>query len=199
MEDPKNVKKLTLGALGVVYGDIGTSPLYTLREVLHTEGMGDPQHSIYGTLSMMIWALIFSVTLKYVWTMLRANNNGEGGIMALLALTLRQNQGAKTEAVLITMGIFGAALFYGDCVITPSISVLSAIEGISLITPIFNSYVVPLAVLIMVVLFSIQKGGTTKMGKMFGPIMVVWFLSLGLLGVHINLNLTNMLSSLIEE
>src|SRR5271154_6078216 len=167
---------LTLGSIGVVYGDIGTSPLYALREAViaasGTSGAVDPQ-AVLGVLSLILWALIVVVTLKYVLILLRADNHGEGGTLALMALAQRAvSRGAGT---IVLLGIISGALFYGDAVITPALSVLSAIEGIKLVTSTFDPYVVPLTVLILFALFAVQSRGTAKVAAFFGPVMTVWF------------------------
>src|SRR5437868_1785758 len=168
-------KALMLGCIGVVYGDIGTSPLYALREaIVAASGTGhvDPQ-AVLGILSLILWALIVVVTLKYVVILLRADNNGEGGTLALMALA--QRAVGKNAPVIVLLGIISGALFYGDAVITPALSVLSAIEGIKLVTVTFEHYVVPLTVIILVVLFAVQSRGTARVASWFGPIMCVWF------------------------
>ena len=180
---------LTLAALGVVYGDIGTSPLYTVKEIFapHT-GVKLDAANIIGAISAVIWALMVVVTLKYVILILRADNRGEGGGLALTALAARavQNQPRMRHAVLL-LGLFGATLFYGDSIITPAISVISAIEGIEIITPALQPYVVPLSVLVLLGLFAMQRFGTRSVGRFFGPVMVLWFGLLGALGVlHIS-------------
>src|SRR4051794_21344678 len=169
-------KALMLGSIGVVYGDIGTSPLYALREAVvaasGSEGVINP-HAVLGVLSLILWALVIVVTLKYVLILLRADNNGEGGTLALMALAQRAlGHGA---GVVVLLGIISGALFYGDAVITPALSVLSAIEGIKLVTAAFELYVVPLTVLILVALFAVQSRGTARVAAFFGPFMVIWF------------------------
>ncbi|MFZ2160236.1 MAG: potassium transporter Kup [Bradyrhizobium sp.] len=168
---------LMLGSIGVVYGDIGTSPLYALREAVVAAGgpaatSADPD-AVLGILSLILWALIVVVTLKYVLILLRADNNGEGGTLALMALAQRA-VGHGTGAIVL-LGIISGALFYGDAVLTPALSVLSAIEGIKLVTATFEHYVVPLTVIILVVLFAVQSRGTARVAAFFGPIMCVWF------------------------
>ena len=178
---------LTLGALGVVYGDIGTSPLYALHECFAGSHPVPATHdNVLGVLSLIFWSLILIVSLKYLALVLRANNKGEGGILALMALAFpRQAPGAgRRRALLISLGVFGAALLYGDGMITPAISVLSAVEGLNVATPAFERFVIPLTVLILVGLFAGQSRGTGKVGAVFGPVMVVWFGSLALLGVR---------------
>src|SRR6266436_5605861 len=172
---------LTLGTIGVVYGDIGTSPLYALREsVVAAVGAGNPANEtvVFGILSLIIWALILVVTLKYVLILLRADNNGEGGTLALMALAQRAL--ANGSGVIVLLGIISGALFYGDAVITPALSVLSAIEGIKLVTAAFEPYVVPLTVVILFLLFAVQSRGTARVAAFFGPVMLAWFLIIGL-------------------
>src|SRR3954468_10513746 len=167
---------LTLGSIGVVYGDIGTSPLYAFREAVMAasgaEGLPAPA-AVLGVLSLILWALIIVVTLKYVVILLRADNNGEGGTLALMALAQRAvNKNART---IVLLGIISGALFYGDAVITPAQSVLSAIEGIKLVTVAAEAYVVPLTMIILTALFAVQSRGTARVAAFFGPIMCVWF------------------------
>lgn len=173
---------LMLGALGVVYGDIGTSPLYTVKLCFVALGGVTPA-AVYGVLSLITWALIAIVTLKYVGVIMRADNRGEGGILALTALALRvPRAGTKLHWWILAAGLLGAALFYGDGVITPAISVLSAVEGLNVATPLFEPYVIPLTLAILLCLFIVQRRGTAKVGGFFGPIMVVWFVTIGLVG-----------------
>src|ERR1700738_1128582 len=169
-------KALLIGSIGVVYGDIGTSPLYALREAVIAAsgpaGIVTPQ-AVLGVLSLILWALILVVTLTYVLLLLRADNNGEGGTLALMELAQRAvGHGA---GAIVLLGIVSGALFYGDAVITPALSVLSAIEGIKLVTETFEPYVVPLTILILLVLFAVQSRGTARVAAFFGPVMVVWF------------------------
>ena len=172
---------LTLGALGVVYGDIGTSPLYTVKEVFNpTNGVPLDAAHIVGAISVIFWALMVVVTLKYVILILRADNRGEGGIMALTALAAGGTPARRT--LLLLTGVLGSALFYGDSVITPAISVLGAVEGLETITPAFKPYVLPASIAIIVGLFMAQRYGTAAVGKLFGPVITVWFLVLGLTG-----------------
>ena len=176
---------LTLAALGVVYGDIGTSPLYTVKEIFATHtGVTPDAANIIGAVSAVLWALMLVVTLKYVILILRADNRGEGGGLALTALAARgvQSSPRMRQAVLL-LGLFGATLFYGDSIITPAISVISAVEGIEVITPALQPYVVPLSVLVLLGLFAMQRFGTHSVGRFFGPVMVLWFTVLGALGV----------------
>src|SRR5712692_2241858 len=169
-------KALMLGSIGVVYGDIGTSPLYALREaVIAASGPGGAvtTQAVLGVLSLILWALVIVVTLKYVVILLRADNNGEGGTLALMALAQRAvGHGA---GAIVLLGIISGALFYGDAVITPALSVLSAIEGIKLVTAALDPYVVPLTVIILLALFAVQARGTARVAAFFGPVMCVWF------------------------
>ncbi|MGE8411997.1 MAG: potassium transporter Kup [Pseudomonas sp.] len=177
---------MLVAAVGVVYGDIGTSPLYTLKEVF-SGGYGVPVNhdGVLGILSLIFWSLIWVVSIKYMMFVLRADNQGEGGIMALTALARRAAAGhARLRTLLVVCGLIGAALFYGDSMITPAISVLSAIEGLGLAFEGIDHWVVPLSLLVLVGLFLIQRHGTARIGILFGPIMVTWFLVLGALGVH---------------
>jgi KUP system potassium uptake protein len=182
-----NFWTLTIGAVGVVYGDIGTSPLYAMRETIAAASGGHAaagplsRELVIGILSLLLWALILTVTAKYVLLLLRADNNGEGGSLTLVALAQRA-LGRRSTPVLV-MGMAGAALFYGDAAITPAISVLSAVEGLKLVTPAFESYVLPIALAILVMLFAVQSRGTGKVAAFFGPITLLWFLVMALLGV----------------
>ncbi len=180
-----NLSALTLAAIGVVFGDIGTSPLYAMRECFGGSHAIAPTHdNVLGVLSLIFWALIIVISIKYVTFVMRADNRGEGGILALLALTTRNFKGTKQQrGWLIGLGIFGAALFYGDGVITPAISVLSAVEGLHIATPMLDDYVIPITLVILLALFLIQARGTARVGAYFGPIMVVWFATLALLGL----------------
>ncbi|KQZ01379.1 potassium transport protein Kup [Pseudolabrys sp. Root1462] len=183
---------LTLGSIGVVYGDIGTSPLYAMREsVIAAAGHGNPvtEPIILGILSLIIWALILVVTAKYVVILLRADNNGEGGTLALMALASRAL--GRSSGFVILLGVISGALFYGDAIITPALSVLSAVEGVKIVTPAFEHYVVPLTVIILVGLFAVQSRGTAKVAAFFGPLTLVWFAALAVAGLaHIGQNLT---------
>ncbi|RYZ04339.1 MAG: potassium transporter Kup [Myxococcales bacterium] len=171
--------KLALAALGVVYGDIGTSPLYAMRECFNEEhGIAMTPHNVMGVLSLIFWALTLIVSLKYVAYVLRADNKGEGGILALMALASAPVKGRPVYPVLIALGVFGAALLYGDGVITPAISVLSAVEGLEIAAPGLSHLVTPLTIVILIGLFAIQKHGTAGLGKIFGPITLLWFGSL---------------------
>src|SRR5580698_4021731 len=167
---------LTLGALGVVFGDIGTSPLYAMRETALAAGghlHGPP--AIYGALSLIFWALVIVVTIKYVVFIMRADNNGEGGVMALAALAHRAPVSRKVKTAIGIAALLGLALFYGDGMLTPAISVLSALEGISIGNENFAPFVVPLTLVILIGLFLLQSRGTEKIGKVFGPVMLIWF------------------------
>jgi len=196
-DSKKRLAALALGAIGVVYGDIGTSPLYTLQTALSHDGMHPSPESIYGVLSLIFWALIIVVSLKYVMFIMRADNKGEGGIMALMALALRGVGGQpKLRWLLAIVGIFGASLFYGDGVITPAISVLSAVEGVKVAAPGLAHWVVPVTAVILFFLFALQRHGTERVGRLFGPVMVVWFIVIGLLGVHMILTEPHVLYAL---
>jgi KUP system potassium uptake protein len=179
----KRLAPLVIGAIGVVFGDIGTSPLYTLRECFTgAHGLPLTEANVYGILSVIFWAITIIVTLKYVTLIMRADNRGEGGIMALTALVSRGLSERRSRWWLVGLGIFGAAMFYGDGMITPAISVLSAVEGLDVMTPALKPYVVPLTLVILIGLFSIQRHGTASVGGLFGPIVCVWFVVLALLG-----------------
>jgi KUP system potassium uptake protein len=175
---------LSLAALGVVYGDIGTSPLYAFKEALNgAHGLPFTEANVLAVLSMMFWSITLIVSLKYVTIVLRFDNGGEGGILALLALASRlTRQHPRLSWTVAMLGIFGASLFYGDAIITPAISVLSAVEGLSVVTPAFERWIVPITIAILIGLFAIQSRGTGTLGKLFGPIMVLWFLILAALG-----------------
>lgn len=176
---------LTLAALGVVYGDIGTNTLFALRESFHgLHGVEPTPINIFGVLSLIAWSLIIIITLKYIIFILRADNCGEGGILALTALaTTIQPPGRSPRGWLVLLGLFGTALLYGDGVITPAISVLSAVEGLKIVTPVFEPYIIPLTLVLIVGLFLIQSRGTATIGSLFGPIMLIWFGALALLGI----------------
>ena len=183
---------LALGALGVVYGDIGTSPLYALKEAFTEKShvMTVDRINVYGICSLAFWALVIIISVKYLLLVMRADNKGEGGILALTALVMpRRGPIAAKAGLLVALGIFGTALLYGDGIITPAISVLSAVEGLEEVSPAFSSWVIPIAIVILLGLFMVQKRGTGTVGKVFGPIMLVWFATLALLG----------LSKIIEE
>ncbi|MBV8665475.1 MAG: potassium transporter Kup [Burkholderiaceae bacterium] len=176
---------LTLAAIGIVYGDIGTSPLYSLQTVFEAEhGLALNPLNLFGVISLIFWGLTLIVTLKYVTLILRANNRGEGGIMALMALAKTSvGKASRWYIPLTIMGLIGAALFYGDSVITPAISVLSAVEGLEVATPFFKPYVVALTVGVLIALYSFQSHGTGGIGKWFGPVMTIWFVALAAMGV----------------
>lgn len=181
-ENARRLLALALGSVGVVYGDIGTSPLYAFREALRPvahDGVTDVE--IIGLISLMIWSLTIIVTIKYVLFLLRADNEGEGGTLSLLALLMKSASGHT--ALLFFMGIAGAALFIGDAMITPALSVLSAVEGLKLVTPALSEYVVPIAVVILLALFAVQSQGTGAVSNFFGPITLVWFLVMGAIGL----------------
>ncbi|RUV97835.1 potassium transporter Kup [Mesorhizobium sp. M5C.F.Ca.IN.020.14.1.1] len=179
-----STKVLMLGALGVVYGDIGTSPIYAFREALHASAGGNVANrgDILGVLSLIIWSLTITVTIKYIMFVLRADNRGEGGVLSLMALA--RNSFPTRSAVILGIGIVGAALFFGDAVITPAISVLSAVEGMNVVTPTFQPYVVPLTLAILAVVFAVQRFGTGGVGLVFGPVTALWFLAIGLSGLN---------------
>jgi KUP system potassium uptake protein len=183
--EKSSLRALTLAALGVVFGDIGTSPLYAFKEAFHSaHGLPLSEANVLAVLSLIFWSLTLVVSLKYVSIVLRFDNGGEGGILALLALAMRVTRNRPQLAwTVATLGIFGASLFYGDAILTPAISVLSAVEGISVATPAFQHWVEPLTVGILVWLFAIQSRGTGAVGRLFGPITVLWFVVLAALGV----------------
>ena len=177
---------LTAGAIGVVFGDIGTSPLYTIKEMFHPHfGLAPDAETVKGLLSLGFWSLLLVVTLKYVIVIMRADNDGEGGIMALTALAQRSlKKGSRLSYTVGILGIFGAALFFGDGMITPPITVLGAVEGLEVISPLFKQWVVPLSIVILVGLFAFQRFGTARVGKIFGPVMITWFIALAALGAY---------------
>src|SRR6185312_5542686 len=184
---PPGLLTLALGSVGVVYGDIGTSPLYAFREAAMAASENHPvtRGVVLGVLSLIVWALIVTVTLKYVLILLRADNNGEGGTLSLTALASRA-LGRRTAFVFL-VGVIGASMFLGDSVITPAISVLSAVEGLKIASPAFSDYVAPLTVIILLALFAAQSHGTAKVAALFGPIMVIWFVAIAVAGVtHIH-------------
>src|SRR5687768_3887135 len=175
---------LTLTAVGVVYGDIGTSPLYAMRECFfgsHSVPATPP--NVLGVLSLIIYSLLIVISIKYIAIVMRADNQGEGGILALTALLPQRGPNAPKWPTLVLMGIFGAALLYGDGMITPAITVLGAVEGLKVATPLFEPFVVPLTVGILIAVFAIQRHGTDRVGRLFGPIMVLWFAALAVLGI----------------
>ncbi len=179
-----NLAALTLGAIGVVYGDIGTSVLYAVKEVFGSGHVDFTPANVFGVLSLFVWTLTTIVSVKYVLLVLRADNHGEGGLVAMLALA---SQSVKDRPALrrrlLFIGVFGTCLFYGDGVITPAISVLSAVEGLEVISPNFKKMVIPLTLLILLALFWVQKRGTAGIGKFFGPITLIWFAALAVSGV----------------
>src|SRR5919204_4485404 len=176
---------LTFGALGIVFGDIGTSPLYALQTVFTHDNRAVPTSdvAVYGVASLVFWTLVIVVSLKYVTFIMRADNDGEGGIMALIALIQRANLRSRgAHIALVLLGVFGASLFYGDGMITPAISVLSAVEGLKVAAPSLSHVVVPVALGVLTVLFGIQRWGTGAVGRLFGPVMALWFAVLALAG-----------------
>ena len=181
----KRLFSLALLALGIVYGDIGTSPLYALRECFYgSHPVPVTQANVFGVLSLIFWSLVVVVTVKYHVYVLRFDNRGEGGILALLGLLKIAGRRPAVRSALLVIGIFGAALLYGDGMITPAISVLSAIEGLEIATPFFKPYVIPLTIVILIVLFLFQRRGTAAVGAVFGPVMIVWFGTLALMGIR---------------
>lgn len=176
---------LCVGALGVVFGDIGTSPLYALKECFHGSSGVSPSHdNILGVLSLIFWSLILVISVEYILIIMRADNDGEGGILALMSLIKRSKTERKgLSSVILILGLFGASLLYGDSIITPAISVLSAVEGLNLTTPFFKPYVIPLTIGILIFLFSFQSKGTSKVGKVFGPITFTWFIVIAVMGI----------------
>jgi len=182
--EPSAAHLLVLGAVGVVFGDLGTSPLYTLQEVFSPAyGLAVTRASVLGVLSLIFWALVLVVCIKYVVLMMRADNDGEGGIVALLALARHAvDESPRRCAAVALLGIFGAALFYGDGVITPAISVLSAVEGLHLISPALGRFVLPTSVAILLALFALQRYGSTRVSALFAPIMCLWFVAIAALG-----------------
>jgi len=179
---------LAFGALGVVYGDIGTSPLYAVRECFHgPHSIAVSRGNVLGVLSLVFWALTLIVSIKYIAFVLRADNKGEGGVLALMSLAMPEKRGQQPKGVsrwVLLIGVFGSALLYGDGIITPAVSILGAIEGLNVATPKFEPFVIPLAIVIIVGLFAVQRHGTGRVGKMFGPVTFVWFVSITLLGIR---------------
>jgi KUP system potassium uptake protein len=181
---PAALAALTLGALGVVYGDIGTSPLYALKEVFHGGRVPATHDNILGVLSLIFWTMTVIVSLKYVLLVLRADNNGEGGLIAMLALaTMAVKDRPKLRRALMTVGLFGTAVFFGDGVITPAISVLSAVEGLEVVAPALHNAVIPITLVVLTLLFAVQRFGTGGIGKAFGPVTLIWFVTLIVLGL----------------
>ena len=186
MDTPhKKLGALTIGAIGVVFGDIGTSPLYALKESFHpSHGIPLSPATVFGILSVMFWAMMALVTVKYLAFMMRADNKGEGGILALTALAQRCfRKGTRRHWWVVALGMFGASMFFGDAIITPAMSVLSAVEGLQIVTPALEKFVLPISIGIMVALFAIQRHGTAAVGRFFGPTMIAWFAVLALLGI----------------
>ncbi|MBC7393816.1 MAG: KUP/HAK/KT family potassium transporter, partial [Variovorax sp.] len=178
-----SVAALTLGAIGVVYGDIGTSVLYAFKEVFAHGHVPLTRDNVLGVLSMFFWTLMVVVSIKYVALIMRADNHGEGGLMALLALASQSvKDRERLRGALLLIGVFGVALFFGDGVITPAISVLSAVEGLEIITPAAKPYVVPISLVVLTVLFMAQRHGTSDLGRFFGPITILWFLAIAATG-----------------
>jgi KUP system potassium uptake protein len=172
-----------MAALGIVYGDIGTSPLYAFKEAFNgPHAIALTEVNVLAALSALFWAIMLIISVKYVWLVLKLDNDGEGGVLALTALAHRlvkhRNHSEKLAAAVITAGLFAAALFYGDAIITPAISVLSAVEGISVATPQFEKFVIPITIGLLVGLFLIQRQGTGRVGKLFGPVTMLWFVVL---------------------
>ena len=184
-QSSSSLAALTLGAIGVVYGDIGTSVLYAVKEVFGSGHVPFTPANVYGVLSLFFWTLTTIVSLKYVVLVLRADNHGEGGLVAMLALASQAvKDKPRMRQMLLLVGIFGTALFYGDGVITPAISVLSAVEGLEVIDPAFKRAVIPVTLFILFLLFWVQKRGTAGIGQFFGPLTLLWFLAIAVLGVH---------------
>lgn len=178
---------LALAALGVVYGDIGTSPLYALKEAFHHSHLAATPENIFGILSLVFWSLVIVISLKYLVFILKADHNGEGGILALASLVKSDKKrplNSTAQSLLVLLGVFGAAFLYGDGLITPAISILSAVEGLSVITPFFDPYIIPITIVILILLFSVQKNGTGTVGKIFGPVTLTWFIVIGALGIY---------------
>ncbi len=184
----KLLAALALGALGVVYGDIGTSPLYAVRECFHGEhGIAVTRANVLGVLSLIFWALMLIISVKYIALILRADNKGEGGVLALLSLAMPEKRGERTRGfkrIVILLGVFGAALLYGDGIITPAVSILGAVEGLNVATPKFQPYIIPITIAIIVGLFAMQRRGTGSMGYIFGPVTLTWFIAIAALGIR---------------
>ena len=178
---------LTITALGVVYGDIGTSPLYAIRECFFGSHSVGPTHdNVLGVLSLVLYALLLVISVKYTSIVMRADNQGEGGILSLTALLPSRNGTRQNHSVLIALGIVGASLLCGEGMITPAVSIMGAIEGLQVATPVFSSWVVPITVVILVGLFVIQRHGTHRVGGLFGPVMVLWFFTIAILGFQLD-------------
>src|SRR5471030_37612 len=183
-EKKQSLSVVTLAAIGVVYGDIGTSPLYTLRECFSDNyGIAVRPDAVFGFLSLIFWILILIVSLKYLLYVMRADDTGEGGIMTLMSLAGR-NTKPRTTTLIVVLGLIGSGFFYGDVVITPAISVISAMEGLVIVAPGYDAYIVPASILVITLLFMIQKHGTGSVGKLFAPVMLIWFLTLAVLGLR---------------
>jgi KUP system potassium uptake protein len=194
-KEQKHLYFLALSALGVVYGDIGTSPLYAFRQCFYGDHAVNPTNeNVLGVLSLIFWSLMIVISLKYLLVILRADNQGEGGILALMEVVLPRK--GHRRAIILIMGLFGAALLYGDGTITPAISVLGAIDGLKVATPFFNPYIIPIALVILFLLFLLQSRGTGKVGILFGPVMIVWFVIIGLTGVIAIFNNPEVLAAL---
>src|SRR3954447_15781447 len=179
---PRSLALLCLATLGIVYGDIGTSPLYALRECFYGKhGVPPTTPNVLGVLSLIFWSLLLIISVKYLILILRADNRGEGGILALATLV---SDVARRGKLLFLLGLFGAALLYADGMITPAISVMSAVEGLHVATPMFDAFVVPIAIVILIGLFLIQRRGTIGVGAVFGPVTLFWFVAIAALGVH---------------
>ena len=185
MKSSKITSAATIGAMGVVYGDIGTSPLYAFEQTMQATGTAQQTAPmVLGILSLMFWSLLIVVTIKYIVLMLRADNDGEGGILALFALVQRRIEAARRwGSYIVGLAVLGAALFYCDALITPAISVLSAVEGLEVLSPSATRYVVPITLVLIVLLFSFQSRGTERVGRLFGPVMLLWFGVLAVTGV----------------
>jgi KUP system potassium uptake protein len=196
----RRLSLLTLAALGVVYGDIGTSPLYAMKEAFGpSHGLLPNAVNVYGILSLVTWSILMVVVAKYLVFILRADNNGEGGVLAMLALLLQDTSGRigrRRRTVLILLGVFGTAMLYGDGIITPAISVLGAVEGLNIVTPSLSAYVVEITLVILVVLFAAQRFGTAAVGRAFGPLTLMWFVVIGLLGLRSIVDTPEVLSAL---
>jgi KUP system potassium uptake protein len=171
---------MSLAALGIVFGDIGTSPLYTFKTILNLTGSKPDTSAILGSLSLVLWTLFIITTVKYVSFAMRVNNDGEGGILALMSLLVVKKQ---RRPIIVALGLFGSALIYGDGAITPAISVLSALEGLNMATPVFQPYILPAATVILIALFALQPQGTARIGRAFGPVMLIWFVTTAALGI----------------
>jgi KUP system potassium uptake protein len=200
VQSKRTVSILALAALGVVYGDIGTSPLYAFR-LCFNEATPPTEAAILGVLSLIFWSLAGLISIKYLTLVLRADNRGEGGILALMALVRKDNPrfGMKKGFVIVALALFGAALLYGDGLITPAISVLSAVEGLKVVSPRFGSYVIPISICILIALFWVQKHGTQRVGSVFGPVMLVWFITLGALGLPYIIQTPHVLTAINPE